>query len=239
MNKRSLNNNDTNFRYFLPGDLLLTQVNKNFKSPEISENLKNIFNKEEEDKKENKNLNAIRPKEKYPPENPPKSIFEGLKINSIPKIEESFLDENELQEDIAKLKETKKILRRRTFHIKTKNFESYYKILNYFFQENSKKYQYYFCYNDISENFYFQINYNEPKDVTLSKLDNYEFIDPVSDYKKLNQMMEDRQIFDIKIDKKIIFISLKKGPKCIEYFETNKKIIEYAFNNNIELYVEF
>ena len=250
-NRNSIIINDTNQRPFIP--ILFSPNNNN-----VSAQIKKEDNKEHQNSnvpeknfnKEEENKDLIDIQQINPQENSGDSLFGNLEFSAIPKKEDSlFLDWDEMPEFQNKNKKRKKaggnLLRSTTFLVKSNGFDSYLSIINYFFQDKSKKYNYYFCYDDRKENYYFQIQYLQPKDVTLSEIEKYkktekkiqyQFIPPISDYGYFQKLLEDTLIFHININKNLKFITLQKGPKGTDFWKTNAKMLYYAMENNMDLY---
>ena len=103
-------------------------------------------------------------------------------------------------------------------------------------------YEYLFCYNDRENNFYFQVQYYSVKDVTLSKIEDfdYEFIPPIRDYDYLKFLFRENLIFEIEIDKNdknLGFLSLTTGPKKgPKFWEANARMFQYAIEYGLQIY---
>ena len=143
-------------------------------------------------------------------------LDDELSLSEVPKEQQSFfsigeefgLNGNNQNGNNQKIKK----IRGKTFHLKMSSHIDYFHNLKYFI-EGKKRYKYYFCYQDLQRNYYFQISYDTSKDVSLSQLKPHELLPHISDYVTFNRLIEIESpcLFDIKIGIEATFLSLGKG----------------------------
>ena len=173
----------------------------------------------------------------------------GIGLSPIGENEKSnFFDENSVMDffdnvpkygPLGEIKKKVNKIKVRTVHMKMDNFDDYYSNFCELVKPETK-YNYYFIYNDIDNNFSLQVQFQDQKEIYFSKLRNCEFIEPIKDYDFLESIMENNKLIDISINIDLVFLNFGRGPRGGKKNpEINKKIIQYCYKKNIDLFKEF